>query len=802
MSGAKNNKIKSRRYAFRNETAVAALALAIGLGAVLKINAEEIKQAIKLAAATSPAVVPEIVVTAPRHKPKVARTQRAAGASVAAANTETAQPASGTETGPNGTIVPLQTVVTVDKTGTPLANLPQSVVVVPRATIVEQGGTSVADAVRNVSGVNIGGSSTYGFFDRFTIRGMDARFYSDNFPDGDQSNGFPHSLNGVERVEGLKGPGSALFGSGPPGGTVNVVHFAPSAVPGYGLSQQVGSFGSWTTSAYATGPTTIPGLNYRVDGLLQHSDGFRSLESANYEIRPVLQWNKDNHVTTFALDYRHIERTPDPYGLVYFNGAALAGTPLNVPNTFKYSTPFSFGNQDFERGTLTNSWWFADYLTINNRLAYTHRDVSILRNSGGGTITLINGQWAQGGTACPSATASSCRQLREQTDHDDDFTYQFEPVWKFHTGPVFHTLLTGTQIEWQSIDDNRATASLPNIANIFAPVIPETSTAGLNFMRTSTLSGMIDDLRALYVSAYAVDQIDVTEQWKVRLSARQDHWYEQLTPLAFVSSSTNPLAPGRFEQNGTPLEPGTVQTRIDQPTSWSIGTLYKILPTVAPFAGVSKSYLTNFNSEATSQGLVAPESGLEYEAGIKFSTPDNRIILTAAAFDIQRTNVFTENTATTPITVAFNAQKSYGFDADLQMLITPQWTVLANMISQTARLTAVPLTPSQVGNWPVGVPAHIYNIWSTYDFAIAGIKGFRVGAGVSYNGATFGSTADNVWIPSSTVADAMFGYYATNWDAQIGVKNITNVTYFTTAQSAGGFVGQPRTFYAKAAWHY
>ena len=284
-------------------------------------------------------------------------------------------------------MVPLATVASVDKTGTPLANLPQSVVVVPRATVVEQGGTSVADAVRDVSGVNIGGSSTYGFFDRVTIRGMDARFYSDNFPDGDQSNGFPHSLNGVERIEVLKGPGSALFGSGPPGGTVNVVHFAPSAVPGYGLSQQVGSFGSWTTSAYATGPTTIPGLNYRVDGLLAHSDGFRNLESANYEVRPVLQWNKDNHVTTFALDYRHIERTPDAYGIVYFNGAALAGTPLNVPNTFKYSTPFSFGNQDFERGTLTDSWWFADYLTINNRLAYTHRDVSILRNSGGGTIS-------------------------------------------------------------------------------------------------------------------------------------------------------------------------------------------------------------------------------------------------------------------------------------------------------------------------------------------------------------------------------------------------------------------------------
>ena len=437
VSGA-DKKLKARLCAFRNEAAVSALAITIGLGAVLKIHAQEIKQAIKPAAATSPASVPEIVVTAPKQKPKVTRTQRAAGTSAVAANAQPAQDASGAGTGPNGTMVPLQTVATVDKTGTPLANLPQSVVIVPRATVVEQGGTSVADAVRDVSGVNIGGSSSYGFFDRLTIRGMDARFYSDNFPDGDQSNGLPHSLNGVERIEVLKGPGSALFGSGPPGGSVNVVHFAPSAVPGYGLSQQVGSFGSWTTSAYATGPTTIPGLNYRIDGLLAHSDGFRNLSSANYEVRPVLQWSKDNHVTTFALDYRHIERTPDAYGIVYFNGPPLSV----VPNTAKYSTPFSFGNQDFERGTLIDSWWFADYLTINNRLAYTHRDVSILRNSGG-TIAGIS---------------MTNRQLREQTDHDDDFTYQFEPVWKFHTGSVFHTLLTGAQIEWQSIDDNRATA--------------------------------------------------------------------------------------------------------------------------------------------------------------------------------------------------------------------------------------------------------------------------------------------------------------------------------------------------------
>ena len=744
---------------------LASLAIVVAFGSVRQSRAQE---------NTKPpgAAVPEIVVTAP--KPKVAgkprRRPTATATAPIAPTTETPGAVTGGETagGP-----PLQQVPGLDKTGTKLEDLPQSVVVVPRAVINQQGGTTVADAIRDVSGVNQGGSSSYGFFDRFTIRGMDARIYSDGFPDGDQFNGFSHSLNGVQSIEVLKGPGSALFGSGPPGGTINIVHFLPSPVPGYGASTQLDSYGNWTNSIYATGPTGAPGLSYRVDGLFQDGEkGFRGLNNSDYELRPEWTWTKDNHILTFALDFRRIERTPDGYGIVYVNGPPLGTVPSNT----KYSTPFGYGNQDFARGTLTDAWWIANSLTINNRFAYTFRDVSILRNSGG-TVVL------------PMLTK---RQLREQTDLDNDVVYQFEPVWKFRTGTIGHTLLTGAQVEWQSIDDDRATADLPNISNIYAPIIPETSTSGLTFLRDPAHSGMVDDLRALYLSAYSTDQIDVTDQWKLRLGARKEYWNETLAPQAFV--------PGRVGPNGLPLEPGTVDTEIDTPLSWSIGTLYKILPGVAPFAGVSKSYLTNFNSESTQNGVFAPESGLEYEAGVKLSTPDGRFVLTTAAFEIKRNNVFTENTTTN--TIAFNAQKSDGVDADLQMQITPQWHVLANMIAQTAKLTAVPLTPSQVGNWPVGVPAHIYNVWSTYDFAIAGIRGFQFGAGVSYNSLTFGSTANNVWIPSSAVVDTMLRYSTDHWDAQVGIRNLTNIEYFTTAESAGGYVGEPRTYYAKASWHY
>ncbi|WP_454624219.1 hypothetical protein [Bradyrhizobium cenepequi] len=49
--------------------------------------------------------------------------------------------------------------------------------------------------------------------------------------------------------------------------------------------------------------------------------------------------------------------------------------------------------------------------------------------------------------------------------------------------------------------------------------------------------------------------------------------------------------------------------------SWSVGTLDHLFPGISPYVGVSKSYLTNFNSENTQNGIGAPESALQYEAG-------------------------------------------------------------------------------------------------------------------------------------------------------------------------------------------
>jgi iron complex outermembrane recepter protein len=52
------------------------------------------------------------------------------------------------------------------------------------------------------------------------------------------------------------------------------------------------------------------------------------------------------------------------------------------------------------------------------------------------------------------------------------------------------------------------------------------------------------------------------------------------------------------------------------------------------------------------------------------------------------------------------------------------------------------------------------------------------------------------------IFDANFAYVQPKWDVSVGIKNIANTLYFTAANGAGAFVGDPRTAYVKADWRF
>ena len=785
------------------KTAVLCLGLALAAGAASQARSQEGSQS-PTQSPTQPAAqsdalqLPPLEIHEPVRKPRRTRNEAGSQADSAARRQRVSERAPAAtappSTAPDGlgignsatnTVPPLQQAPALGKTGTKVGDLPASVQIIPREVVNQQGGTMLNDAITNASGIVQGGQDSKGYFDHFLIRGLNAQVYTDGFSDGDQLGGLSHSLNGVQRVEILEGPGSALFGSGPPGGTINVVHFAPSPDFHYGASVQAGSFGTVTTNAYVTGPSTVPGLNYRVDATVSHADGFRDLTSSDYEFRPDVVWNVNNHTFEFSLDARQLHQTPDSYGMIYFNGSPTAGAPINA----KYSTPFASAVQDLVRPTVTDRWWISDYLTINNRFSYLYRDIDVLGN-GDSTTTHIAAD-----PTSPSGFDVVGRQLRHQHDRDSDFDYQFEPVWRFNTGSVGHTLLTGFEYMHQTIDTQRTTADLPNIADAFAPVPPEASLTGLQFKCDSSHSCDDDRMVANFYSFYATDQVDVTDRLKVRAGVRQDLWNTALTPLITVPSASNPSAPGVFTSEGTPLLANVTQERNDAPVSWNVGALYKLLPGVTPYAGVSKSFLTNFNSESVQNGIGAPESALQYEAGVKFSLFDDRVSLTTAVFDVSRDNVATVVPATE--TVVFDSQRTRGVEASLDARVTDQWHLLANATFQNAVITDNPQGIASVGNHPQGVPADMANLWSTYRFSIAGVPGFMVGAGLNYRDKSYSDLTNLNSIPAFVVGNAMLSYEEPTWGISLNVKNFTNQRYYVAANAAGALVGEPLSAFVK-----
>jgi iron complex outermembrane receptor protein len=757
--------------------------------------------------------LPQINVPAPKRAaatPRQSATRRTnAPADAAPAAPPAVQPPADLGVGntAGSTVLPLQQTPSLGKTGTKLEDLPTSVQIINRDVINQQGANSVLDALPNASGIVPGGQDGH-YLDLFLIRGLNAQFYNDGFRDGDQLGGFSHMLNGVKQVEILEGPGSALFGSGPPGGTINIVHYTPSSDFHYGASVQAGSFGTINSAGYVTGPSTIPGLYYRVDGTASHTDGFRDLKASDYEIRPDVLWNVNNHTLEFSLDVRQLNQTPDSYGIIYDKGSPLSSVPIDA----KYSWPSSHADQNYIRPTVTDKWWISDYLTINNRLSYLYRDVGLLR-TGDSSSTKID-------TNLSSSTFGQVvnMQLRNQHDRDNTLDYQFEPLWKFATGPMTHTLLTGFEYVHQIIDTQRTTAPLPNIQNAFAPVPPELS-ANTPFLcgkpvvssnpgpgQTVFVPGQTvlapgqtvgesfscsdNHLAADYYSLYATDQVDVTDRLKVRAGVRQDWWNTALTPLINVPGGT-------FNSEGEQLMAGVTQTRYDVPVSWNVGAVYKLFPGVSPYAGVSRSYLSNFNSENAQTGIGAPESALQYEAGVRFSLFDDRFILNTAAFDVKRDNVAAAVSNATGESVVFDSQRTRGYEAFVDAKVTDRWRVLANFTAQNAVITDNPQGITSVGNHPQSVPAYMANLWSTYRFSIAGVPGFIVGAGLNYRDKSYSDITNVNSIPAFVIGNLLFGYEAPDWGISLNVKNFTNQRYYAEANAAGAVVGEPLSAFIK-----
>jgi hypothetical protein len=116
------------------------------------------------------------------------------------------------------------------KTTLPLRELPMTINTLSADLIAQQGTNDLVTALQNVPGVNP--FTTYGVYEYYAFRGF---LDSVQLLDGvrNEGNRVNAQLTGIERVDVLKGPSSALYGGGALGATVNIIR--EEAVRGFVL---------------------------------------------------------------------------------------------------------------------------------------------------------------------------------------------------------------------------------------------------------------------------------------------------------------------------------------------------------------------------------------------------------------------------------------------------------------------------------------------------------------------------------------------------------------------------------------
>lgn len=100
-----------------------------------------------------------------------------------------------------------------------------------------------------------------------------------NSPDMASVNWSQTSLRNIERIEVLRGPGSAMYGDNANGGVVNIITKEGSGKPVYGADLTLGSYGFNDENIYSSG--RLKGLGYSASIGHQSADGYR--DRSHYE---------------------------------------------------------------------------------------------------------------------------------------------------------------------------------------------------------------------------------------------------------------------------------------------------------------------------------------------------------------------------------------------------------------------------------------------------------------------------------------------------------------------------------------
>ena len=651
------------------------------------------------------------------------------------------------------------------KTGTPLSRTPASVSVVGRDQIEATRSESVPEALRYTPGVR---PDSFGFDPRndwFLIRGFTAQ-ETGYFLDGLQLfttafGTFRLEPWGLERIDVLRGPASSLYGGSGSGGLIDAISKRPTLTPYHKLEAGVDNFGNAYGAFDFSGPVTAGSpWSYRLAGLGR--GGGTQVDFTDFDrgfVAPSLSYRPDGTTTlTFLgqymrdftngqnfLPYQGTVR-PAPYGRI--STSVFTSDP--AIDTFEREQ--AFVGYEFEHS-------FANNITVRQNFRYSYLDIQ------------DKTAYGLGYAAAPTATSALlARGNFITTPRVNQITIDNQLQARADTFALQHTLLFGVDYKHYRLDDNQGFAAAPAFDLLNRNYNVVTTSPNSRY----TLARDIQD----QLGFYAQDQVQLGRVSLV-LSGRED---------LVDTSVTNRLFPALSTENNP--------TRFTGRAAAIYNTDYGI----NPYAGYSTSFNPVLGTNSATQQPLRPESGEQEEVGIKYQAPTLPITASLALFNLTRSNVLTTDPLNTLNTIQTGEVRSRGIELDTTATLTEGLKAVGAFTAYSIDNTK-DLNTAIIGKTPVAVPEMLSSLFLDYTIPDGAFRGFGVGAGERYVGASYADQLNQYRVPDYWLTDAALHYERDGYRAALNVQNLFDRTYVGSCSSVSAcFYGDRRRITASLSY--
>lgn len=620
----------------------------------------------------------------------------------------------------------------------PLRELPQSVQVLSAETLTAVGVTRLDDALDFASGVsrqnNFGG-----FFDSFAIRGFagdeqTASNYLLNGFNASRGYGGIRDTSNVERIEIMKGPSSALFGRGEPGGAINIItkkphldSFAADVTAGYG------SFDRFRGEADVNAPLA-DGVAARVTGAYDEGDSFRDVvRFRKYTITPsILVVPAPDTRLSYELEYVRQE-APYDRGVAEVNGTAKG-----LPRSRFLGEP---GDGDIVVDTLGHQLQlqhdFSQRWSVLVGASYRSSSLEGFSTE----AENADGRQPYFSNTAVATTPILARQRRFRDYDTRNLVVRSELSGRFDTGEFRHHVLLGADYDEYDLATRvdrfrpgtganalttaatQAQLAAANAINVFAPVYGNRpALAPLTSQRERQWS----------YGVYVQDQIDLTDALKLRLGGRFDHLEQQVNFRIPTAGGALPLTARQNKRRFSP----------------QVGIAYEVAEPLTLYASYAKGFRANTGTGAPDAAgaatLFAPEYAESYEVGAKFAALGERLTGTLAVFEGRKSNVLTADPVNAGFSRALGKARSRGVEFDADLTLPENFHVSAAFSYLDAEVRAEAIDPNfgfalRVGDPLINIPKTSGSVLILKDFMFGGRK-LTLGGGVNYVGRRMGET--------------------------------------------------------------